>query len=515
MAAAVKPQAMKDAFLLPIEQIKPSPLNPRKTFDQGELLELALSIREHGVLEPLLVRKVSEGYELIAGERRLRAAEIAKVDKLPVRVIQMDDDAAVAELRLIENLQRKDLPPLEEAKAIQDVILKYGLSQETVSKRLGKSEQWVRTRLRLCTIPESMQNLIAEGKVPLGCINDLAPLVDYPVFKAVSGRIGEMIEGNDSRPVTAKEVSRMVEDILSHQYMQRDYLDEGQDEEAFLAVDITDYNLDIIDADHLCPHFDWEKCKECKDTWREVDDDTKEENSVICLLPECFNKKLEEANIKFRQFQAEEAERLGAKPSDPDQKLLGVEYEFIELYGWNTFDKCAGCVNKVEDAAKKTTKCLDPKCHASLEKEKRAKELKQAKDAWGKFINAIDRKTLARLGGGVTSMTPPMKRRLIKVLWDDWQGKEACDKTMRLFGVNKTTTDKLEDDDLDVALTRILLFITAKDLSKSTIPTPENVEAALLPPPTAEDEGDTGPEAVPADQKVYENAEQNQEEAED
>lgn len=152
---------------VPIEKIKPNPNQPRIHFNETELNELCESIREHGVLQPLLVRKQGSGYEIIAGERRYQASKLADLIELPVIVKDVNDEEMLA-LALIENLQRSDLNPLEEAKGYKQLIDASGMTQEALSKAVSKSRSAITNSLRLLDLPEPVQDLIFAGKLTAG-----------------------------------------------------------------------------------------------------------------------------------------------------------------------------------------------------------------------------------------------------------------------------------------------------------------------------------------------------------
>lgn len=152
---------------VPIEKIKPNPNQPRIHFNETELNELCESIREHGVLQPLLVRKEGSGYEIIAGERRYQASKLADLAELPVIVKDVNDEEMLA-LALIENLQRSDLNPLEEAKGYKQLIDASGMTQEALSKAVSKSRSAITNSLRLLDLPEPVQDLIFAGKLTAG-----------------------------------------------------------------------------------------------------------------------------------------------------------------------------------------------------------------------------------------------------------------------------------------------------------------------------------------------------------
>ena len=147
--------------------LKPNPSQPRKQFEQGALEELAESIRENGVIQPLIVRKENGGFEIVAGERRWRAAKIAKLEKLPV-VIRTATDQDVAELTLIENIQREDLNPIEEAEAYEKLTERFGLTHDEIAKKTGKNRSVVTNQLRLLKLSDNAKEALVSGSITVG-----------------------------------------------------------------------------------------------------------------------------------------------------------------------------------------------------------------------------------------------------------------------------------------------------------------------------------------------------------
>lgn len=158
---------MRPDSTLPISEIKPNKGQPRKTFRPEELAELADSIKQNGILQPLLVRKKGSGYEIVAGERRYQAAKAAGLTEIPVVIRDISDDD-VFKLALIENLQRSDLSPLEEAQGYRQLIKEKGLTQEELAKILSKSRSAITNTLRLLDLPKEVQELVEEGKLTAG-----------------------------------------------------------------------------------------------------------------------------------------------------------------------------------------------------------------------------------------------------------------------------------------------------------------------------------------------------------
>ncbi len=166
----------KEVIEVPVEKIQPNPLQPRKDFSHADLEELINSIREHGIVQPLIVTELGEGnYQLIAGERRLRAAKILNLSRVPVLVRAVRDQEKL-ELALVENIQRKNLNPLEEAVAYQKLITEFNLTQEEVARRVGKSRTAVTNALRLLGLPEEIQRAIVEERITPGHARVIAGL---------------------------------------------------------------------------------------------------------------------------------------------------------------------------------------------------------------------------------------------------------------------------------------------------------------------------------------------------
>ncbi|WP_415272851.1 ParB/RepB/Spo0J family partition protein [Bacillus siamensis] len=150
-----------------ISDLRPNPYQPRKQFDDESLAELKESIIQHGILQPIIVRKSLKGYDIVAGERRYRAAKLAGKETVPAIVRELSE-SLMREIALLENLQREDLSPLEEALAYDSLLKHLDITQEQLAKRLGKSRPHIANHLRLLTLPGSIQNLIAEGTLSMG-----------------------------------------------------------------------------------------------------------------------------------------------------------------------------------------------------------------------------------------------------------------------------------------------------------------------------------------------------------
>lgn len=169
-------QEEKSSLYLPISQVESCSSQPRKQFDPDALADLADSIREHGIIQPLTVRKLQSGYyQIIAGERRWRAARLAGLSEVPVLIIEADDRKAM-ELAMIENLQREDLNPIEEAEGYKALMEDYNMTQEEAAERVGKSRSNVANILRLLNLSAPVRELLSEGKLSVGHARALLPL---------------------------------------------------------------------------------------------------------------------------------------------------------------------------------------------------------------------------------------------------------------------------------------------------------------------------------------------------
>ena len=183
------PAAQEQITVLPLQKIEPNPKQPRRTFDPDALQSLADSIAEHGVVQPLAVRDAGNGYyQIIAGERRWRAARLAGLTELPVVVLDADDQT-VMELALIENLQRQDPTPMEEAEGYRVLMEEYGLTQEQAATRVGKSRPAVANALRLLALPDEVRAMVEEGTLSAGHARAVLTLSSQRLQKAAAQKI--------------------------------------------------------------------------------------------------------------------------------------------------------------------------------------------------------------------------------------------------------------------------------------------------------------------------------------
>ncbi len=186
--AAESPDGLKE---LPLERIHPNPRQPRHHIDEQGLVELEASIRAQGILQPLLVRPVRDGFELIAGERRYRAAKRAGLRTVPVIVRQLDE-RFVLEAALVENLQREDLDPIDEALGYQALIEDLGYAQEKIAERVGKERSTITNSLRLLTLPQAVQDSVSRGTLTAGHARALLGLSSGEEIEAAAKYVGTM-----------------------------------------------------------------------------------------------------------------------------------------------------------------------------------------------------------------------------------------------------------------------------------------------------------------------------------
>ena len=194
-------------LLLKLHEIEPNRDQPRKIFDDEALSELADSIAQHGIIQPLLVRPLlGGGYQIIAGERRWRAARMAGLEEIPV-LVKETVESQVMELALVENLQREDLNPIEEAEGLQTLVETYGMTQEEAAKKVGKSRPAVANTMRLLLLPKSVLTMVKENKLTAGHARALLSLSDDDKIKEIAK---EVVDKN----LSVRETERMVKFLL-------------------------------------------------------------------------------------------------------------------------------------------------------------------------------------------------------------------------------------------------------------------------------------------------------------
>ena len=204
---AMPQQDKAGAVEVSVGSIRPNPYQPRKSFDKDKLKELSESIKKHGIIQPLIVRKKGLNYELVAGERRLRAAKLAKLQTVPV-LVRDYDEKQMRELSLVENIQRHDLNPLEEAKAIQELMKQCDYTQAQAAERLGRSRAAVANLLRMLNLPEELQAMVAEERVTAGQVRPLLALAD----RAQQLKVGKALAEHGWSARTVEEVVKTIKE---------------------------------------------------------------------------------------------------------------------------------------------------------------------------------------------------------------------------------------------------------------------------------------------------------------
>jgi ParB family chromosome partitioning protein len=210
---AVEEGAAAGLLEVPVGAVQPNPRQPRSMFDDEALGALALSIKEVGILQPIVVRKTGTGYELIAGERRLRAAKLAGLATVPV-ILRESDEADSLREALIENIHRENLNPIELAEAFRELLEELGLKQETLAERLGVSRSHVANTIRLLQLPSEVQGLLAEGKIQAGHGRALLSLADAEAQRSLALR-------SAAEELSVREVEELVRNFLEHPAVHR------------------------------------------------------------------------------------------------------------------------------------------------------------------------------------------------------------------------------------------------------------------------------------------------------
>lgn len=200
---------------LQLDEIRPNPYQPRKSFDEENLKDLSDSIRKNGVFQPIIVRKSSVmGYEIIAGERRFRASKLAGKDSIPA-IVRVIDDEQMMEVAVLENLQREDLTPLEEAEAYNTLMKNLKITQSELSERLGKSRPYIANYLRLLDLPREVKTFVQDGKLSMGQARTLLALKD-------KDKLVELAEKTIKENYTVRQLEQIVNDMNGKKKVKKD-----------------------------------------------------------------------------------------------------------------------------------------------------------------------------------------------------------------------------------------------------------------------------------------------------
>lgn len=192
---------------LPVDQIRPNPFQPRKHFDEAKLSELAQSIKVHGIVQPLVVRPAGDAYELVVGQRRLQAAVMAGLERVPAVVSELGD-VEMVQIALIENLQREDLNPIEEAECYRRLIEEFGATHEELAETLGRSRPTISNTMRLLNLHPEVQGLVSRGTISMGHARALLSIEDLDLQREACARVVQ--EG-----LSVRETEGLVKRVLA------------------------------------------------------------------------------------------------------------------------------------------------------------------------------------------------------------------------------------------------------------------------------------------------------------
>lgn len=337
-------------FNLSPKDLRPSSINPRKSFDRDAMKELVDSVKMHGVIEPLIVRPTKDAkgkHEVVVGERRLRAAVEAGVKTVPVILKELTDEQAL-EVMIAENLMRDDLKPLEEAEAVKR-FLDNGVTQQELAKRIGKSQAWISNRARMMALPENLQRLVAERKIGVEHAILAAPYADKAVVKKIARNFEDKLKMGAG--MTVQEAQSQVENALNTKSLVFNFDDRyGHNE--------------------YKEHLDLDDCKKCKKktkrttTWGHAE--------TICLEADCFRPRVKAAKEKAKEAAAKKIERKVRKGTLHIADMDRNTYAMLEdpRHGGDEPDfdhgACRKCDKRQEaigHAKQKVVICVDRSCY--------------------------------------------------------------------------------------------------------------------------------------------------------
>jgi len=224
---AIINETPKDEIInVKLDDLRPNPYQPRKIFDEDSLKELAASIKEHGVFQPIIVKKSIKGYDIIAGERRVKASKIAGLTEIPAIVRDFNDEEMM-EIALLENLERENLTPLEEAEAYKNLIDKLNLTQEELAKKIGKSRSYITNTLGILSLPEKVKTLINEKKLTMGHAKVLSKIGSPEEIDALADKVVEEgLSVHDLEDLINKEKPEKKIKQEKHKDTKYDYLED-------------------------------------------------------------------------------------------------------------------------------------------------------------------------------------------------------------------------------------------------------------------------------------------------
>lgn len=363
-------------YNVPVYKIKPNPANPRKNFDEESLRELAASIREVGILQPLVLAENEDGtYRIVAGERRWRAARLAELASVPALIAKLTP-AQEAEIMLIENLQRRDLDPIEEAQAYRRLLDECGYTQEALAEKIGVSQPHIANRLRLLRLPETVQEKISRGIISAGHGRELASFkIPAPVLEKVAEKIAQ----------EAVPVARVADRA---------------------KVFIGEESMPLFQHWRNAPEFSVGECKDCKHRVMGKEYESAWEEKPYCLNKSCWLRKQDEA----RRAKVEKAQQKAQKEGYVDLGKLeyGTHYyPWHESDDYDPFDRteCYNCDKRKlgkrqsqrDDEAQLV--CTDPRCMDKKRKEHKREKTKLEKESFALEVERIERLAEKVAGG--------------------------------------------------------------------------------------------------------------------
>jgi len=461
---------------LPLEEISLTGWNPRKRFDEEELRELQESIREKGVLQPILIRPSLEGngYQLVAGERRYRASIALELPTIPA-VIKDLSDREVKEIMLLENIQRQDLDPIEEARAIREV-LDEGVKQEEIAQKLGKSQSWVANRLRLLRVCErdpNIEQLLISREISPKHALVLVPYIDYPVYERISQGLKDHLErGNNDYSVS--DFQRTVFYAVTNDW------------HAEYALEIPKDGSVPWKWEKYAKHLDFTECQKCE----HVRSFPGNEEQIYCLNRSCFKDKINKAAIATQKdaeqlLEASRDENGELKPDviiDTSQISYG-DFESLNA-SWADFDKtdCEGCEYR-RITTDDNIICLNPKCYngkRSAATRQRNKEQREKRDEMLDHLHTMVE------DNEVVLSNQSIRQLIFRLAFNSNKEKVlplefvTGSKVKSVFQQDKvwTVVNEVDEEDLEGLLLELMIWQELR-LPESRAPTEEQLQEAI------------------------------------
>lgn len=234
-----------EIIYIPLNKISPNPFQPRKIFDEDKLNELADSIRTHGVFTPIIVKKSSSGYNIVAGERRYRASQIAGLETIPSVIVDFDDKL-IMEIALVENIQREGLNPLEEAKALKLIMKKNNHTQEELSKKLGKSRSHVANTLRLLSLNQKTQDMLLNSQITMGHAKILIGLEEDLIDDVLALILKDKLNVRDSENLVNRlKNKKNTKPVVKSKSNELEYIEKKVREKFGAKVKVSNNNISI------------------------------------------------------------------------------------------------------------------------------------------------------------------------------------------------------------------------------------------------------------------------------